>query len=175
MSKIWSQEEEASRLHARFVRLKAEKGIGQAEFARDNHVPGGASMLSQHIKGRRPINLDAAIAYKNGFGCFIEEISPRIAQEVLNASNANQPSAAPLGVIAAVPARADPLANSLADKLADLGDMLAVFASEEVLNMAYMHCVMAVQQFKFELSQRENKRRDATLAAAPILKTEKRP
>lgn len=88
MSKIWTQEEEANRLRERFDALKSEKGIGQAEFARVNNVPGGPSLLSQHIKNRRPINLEAATSYAKGFGCSIGEISPRLAKEVLDASNA---------------------------------------------------------------------------------------
>lgn len=44
-------------------------------------------MLSQHIKGRRPINLDAANAYADGFGCTLDEISPRLAEEVKAAAS----------------------------------------------------------------------------------------
>lgn len=39
-------------------------------------------MVSQHIKGRRPLNLAAATAYAVGFGVALEEISPRLAREV---------------------------------------------------------------------------------------------
>lgn len=84
MENIWSEEEEAARLHARFDK------ISQAKFARDHKVPGGASMVSQHIKGRRPINLDAAKAYARGFKCSLEEISPRLAKEVKQASTLTQ-------------------------------------------------------------------------------------
>lgn len=82
MMEIWSQEEEARRLQLRFDRLKASDGIGQAKFARTYNLPGGASMITQHLKQTRPINLKAAKAYAQGFGCSIEEISPRIAQEI---------------------------------------------------------------------------------------------
>lgn len=71
--KIWTTEEEARRLSERF------KGVKQAQFARDFNVPGGPSMISQHIKGHRPISLEAALAYAKGFGCSLEEISPRLA------------------------------------------------------------------------------------------------
>jgi hypothetical protein len=74
--RIWTTAEEAERLQARFA------DIGQAEFARKHKIPGGASMLSQHIKGRRPLNLQAATAYAAGFGVPLEEISPRLAAEV---------------------------------------------------------------------------------------------
>lgn len=76
MKPAWTIEEEAERLEKRFV------GVKQAQFARDFNVPGGASMLSQHIKGRRPINLDAAKAYARGFNCALSDISPRLAAEV---------------------------------------------------------------------------------------------
>lgn len=91
MSRAWTQEEEADRLRARFDALKAEKGIGQAEFARVNKVPGGPSLLSQHIKNRRPINLEAATAYAKGFGCTLAEISPRLSMEVASASSISSP------------------------------------------------------------------------------------
>lgn len=81
---MWTQEEEAKRLHNRFDKLKTEKGIGQAEFARTFGLPGGASMLSQHIKGRRPISLESAVVYARGFGVPLDEISPRLAAEMKN-------------------------------------------------------------------------------------------
>lgn len=86
MVKYWTQEEESEKLRVRFKNLKAEKNIGQAEFARANDVPGGASLLSQHIKNRRPMNLDAAKAYANGFGCSIAEISQRLGKELDSAN-----------------------------------------------------------------------------------------
>lgn len=77
-----AMEEEAKALHKRFNDLKATTGMGQAEFARVHKVPGGASMVSQHIKGRRPMNLDAAAAYAEGFKVPLHEISARIAKNV---------------------------------------------------------------------------------------------
>lgn len=82
MFKFWTHEEESAKLRERFKVLKAEKNIGQAEFARVNDVPGGPSLLSQHIKNRRPINLEAAKSYAKGFGCSIAEISPRLGKEL---------------------------------------------------------------------------------------------
>lgn len=76
MTRIWSTDEEAERLAERF------KGVNQAEFARRFEVPGGPSMLSQHIKGRRPMNMDAALAYMKGFGVRLDEISPRLAKQM---------------------------------------------------------------------------------------------
>ena len=82
--KDWAvaMDEEARALHKRFDDLKADTGMGQAEFARLHKVPGGPSMVSQHIKGRRPMNLEAAAAYAEGFGVPLELISPRIARSV---------------------------------------------------------------------------------------------
>ncbi|MGF6212368.1 S24 family peptidase [Comamonas sp. 4034] len=82
MLKIWTVEEEAEHLRQRFA------GVKKAAFARDFKVPGGASMLSQHLSGHRPMNLAAATAYANGFDVKLEEISPRLAIEVKAASTA---------------------------------------------------------------------------------------
>lgn len=73
MNEIWSPEEEARRLKARFV------GVKQSEFARKFNVPGGPSMLNQQISGTRPINMEAALAYAKGFRVSLHEISPRLA------------------------------------------------------------------------------------------------
>ncbi len=77
----WTIEEEADRLRRRFADLKAT-GVGQAQFARDYSVPGGASMVSQHLSGHRPISLEAAAAYARGFRCALSEISQRLSVEV---------------------------------------------------------------------------------------------
>jgi len=86
MPKIWTTEEEAERLRQRFA------GIRKATFAREHQVPGGASMLSQHLSGHRPLNLAAAIAYANGFGVPLHEISPRLAEEVAAATKSSPPA-----------------------------------------------------------------------------------
>ena len=62
-----------------FDELKKQGG-GQASFARDYGINGGASMVSQHIKGRRPMGLKAATAYAKGFNCSLAAISPRLAK-----------------------------------------------------------------------------------------------
>ncbi|WP_259343415.1 S24 family peptidase, partial [Bordetella avium] len=73
--KIWSVEEEAENLRARF------QGVNRAAFARENNIPGGQAMVYQHVTGRRPLNLEAATAYAAGFGCSLADISPRLAIE----------------------------------------------------------------------------------------------
>jgi phage repressor protein C with HTH and peptisase S24 domain len=77
---IWTTQEEAERLAARFV------GRSRAEFAREHKVPGGQSIIYQHVTARRPISLAAALAYAKGFSCSLEEISPRLARETLGAA-----------------------------------------------------------------------------------------
>ncbi|MNQ16948.1 hypothetical protein D3C85_299560 [compost metagenome] len=54
--KMWTIEEEAAALRARF------EGVNRAAFARDHHVKGGQAMIYQHITGRRPIGIEAAMA-----------------------------------------------------------------------------------------------------------------
>ena len=72
---MWNIEEEAKRLAARF------DGINRAAFAREHKVPGGATMVYQHIQGLKPISMNAAKAYAKGFNCPLEEISQRLAAE----------------------------------------------------------------------------------------------
>jgi hypothetical protein len=80
MPTIWTQEEEAARLKARFDAYEGKN----VDFARDFGVPGGGSMISQHMSGNRPISLEAAVAYARGFGVTLAEISPRLAELVVS-------------------------------------------------------------------------------------------
>lgn len=75
--KEWTTEEEAANLRRLLASVK-----NKAQFAKDFGVPGGASMLSQHQSGHRPISLDAAKAYAKGLGIGIGEIAPRFAKLV---------------------------------------------------------------------------------------------
>jgi len=50
----------------------------RAEFARVHQIPGGWSMVSQHLHGRRPISLEQGIAYAEGFQVTLDRISPRL-------------------------------------------------------------------------------------------------
>ncbi|AOI76079.1 hypothetical protein [Burkholderia sp. NRF60-BP8] len=79
--KMWTKHEEAEALAARF------EGVDRAKFARDHDFPGGQAMIYQHITGRRPMNLTHARIYAQGFGCSLEEISPRLAQETQEAAD----------------------------------------------------------------------------------------
>lgn len=74
---IWTTVEEAENLGKRF------QGVNRKEFAALHSIPGGDNMIYQHITARRPISREAAIAYAKAFDCGLEEISPRVAAEVL--------------------------------------------------------------------------------------------
>ncbi|UDG74245.1 S24 family peptidase [Achromobacter sp. 77] len=93
--KFWTIEEEASALRARF------DGVNRAAFARDHQVKGGQAMIYQHITGRRPLNLEAAMAYAEGFGCSLADISPRLAAEAQKAAALASESVPPEPVPAA--------------------------------------------------------------------------
>lgn len=73
-------DDEAAALTARFNALAGK--VTKAVFARRYNLPGGASMLSQHLSGNRPMSLEAAMAYARGFGVPLSEISKRIADQV---------------------------------------------------------------------------------------------
>lgn len=77
------QEKESKALGGLLDQLKSEKGVTKAIFAKRHKIPGGASMISQHLSGHRPISLDQAIAYvsglnKEGITCTIRDISQRL-------------------------------------------------------------------------------------------------
>ena len=82
MQDMTQAQQEGANLAAKFKKLKDEAGITKAEFARRYKVPGGPSMISQHISGHRPIGLEHANAYMLGFGCTIEDISPSLASRL---------------------------------------------------------------------------------------------
>jgi len=73
---IWTAEEEARQLKARFEK------INRAKFARDQHLPGGQAMIYQHINALRPISMEAALIYARGLGVTLADISPRLAREL---------------------------------------------------------------------------------------------
>lgn len=72
--KMWNQQEEAENLKKCFV------GINKKAFAEKWEIPGGPSILSQHISGHRPISMEAAIAYSKGLDLPLNKISPRLAE-----------------------------------------------------------------------------------------------
>lgn len=69
------------------ARLKELLGSrNKTQFAKDAKIPGGPSMLSQHLSGHRPISLSAATAYAIGLGVRVEDFSPRLAKAIADAS-----------------------------------------------------------------------------------------
>lgn len=69
---------DSEKLAKRFAVLKSQ-GISRAQFCQDNRLPDGKplnpTMVMQNIRGDRPISDDYAIAYANGFGVEVSEIS----------------------------------------------------------------------------------------------------
>lgn len=57
-----------------------EKVSNRAAFAREWKVPGGASMIYQHINGLKPISLESALIYSKAFDVTLESISPRLSE-----------------------------------------------------------------------------------------------
>lgn len=131
-------EEEATRLHARFDTLKAD-GMGQAEFARTFNVPGGASMVSQHIKGRRPISLEAVTAYAKGFKCRVDDISPRLAKEIASLTQVHQATSIQPSSSFGTPAAKATLGDALevlASSLNELPDTRREIAAQHLQTLA---------------------------------------
>ncbi len=121
---------EAANLHALF------ENVNRAEFARKHGVPGGESMIYQHISGRKPISLACAVAYAIGFGKPLAEISPRLADLIDRLPK--PPPAAHAGTLSAkvVPLPTEsPLKAELAavvDKISDRGLILLIEQAEQL-------------------------------------------
>lgn len=93
---------EADALRQLLTELKAAKGVTQADFAKRNKIPGGASMISQHLSENRPINLEQAISYAAGFQregipCSVSSISRRLFQEIVKAAELEGKALMPAG------------------------------------------------------------------------------
>lgn len=77
-----TEETDGERLGKLFAKLKREEHMSRSAFARKHQIPGGDSMIYQHIAGLKPISMEAGLAYAKGFGCSLAAISPRLAREV---------------------------------------------------------------------------------------------
>lgn len=66
-------------------------GREKKAFARQHKLPGGESMLSQHMHERRPVNMEAAVIYAEAFGVTLDRISPTWAALARRASLLLQP------------------------------------------------------------------------------------
>ena len=65
--------DEAENLKALF------KGINRKEFAKTHKLKGGDALIYQHLTGRRPVSLNAAVAYAAAFNVPLAAISPSLA------------------------------------------------------------------------------------------------
>lgn len=104
-------------------RLRALVGARRrADFAAAIELPGGPSMLSQHMSGNRPISLDAGVRYARGLNVPLDAISPRLAAEVRAAMTALDSPPPALSISEPPPRWAG--ASSDHDPLERLGAML---------------------------------------------------
>lgn len=134
-------DQEAEALARRF------KGRNRAAFARETKFPGGQAMIYQNITGRKPISLDGVIAYANGFGCPIADISRHWAQVIsslpvfaMEAPNHYGENIMPIPV-----PRPDPLLSeliSIAGSLSDVGLAILVGRAQEI---AIQHPIQAAK------------------------------
>lgn len=161
-------------------------GLTQDAFG-EKYGIGSQSAVGFFLNGKSAISMKAAIGFAKGLGCQISDFSARLAAVAQDASTVNQIHSnlvdASLSSFhqktVSQPSKIDPLAKSLADKVEELGEMLAVFASEEVLNMAFLKCQLVIEEFKMELSRQEKKfnsdnvLRDVKPAAAPKKRLDK--
>lgn len=69
--------DEAARLKAKLRNVSNVSAWADAA-----EIPGGKSMVSQHIHGKRPISLDCAVAYAIALDCPLSDISPRLAAAI---------------------------------------------------------------------------------------------
>lgn len=132
--------QEALNLAKRFAELKL-KGVSQAQFARDNNVPGGANFLNQHIKGRRQIGMDSALAYARGLGCTLQDISPRLASQVSGVKVDNMPVFMP------------PKRSSFATALAALFDTIP--PDDELRALIFSDLTAAISEAKRSASKQK--------------------
>lgn len=52
----------------------------RSEFARKWKVPGGASMIYQHVNGIKPISLETGLIYSKAFNVPLHAISPELGE-----------------------------------------------------------------------------------------------
>lgn len=109
--------DEAENLRSLFATL--DETTTRTEFARQYGIAGGGAMIYQHVTGRKPISLAAAIAYARGFRRTLDEISPSAAALARDAIAV----LAPVSTASATPpARYDPRAAELLAIAHDLPD-----------------------------------------------------
>lgn len=70
---------------------KLFEGKRKIDFVRATNFSGGASMVSQHISGHRPISITAASQYAQWLGVSVADISPTLAKEIEAISSSIKP------------------------------------------------------------------------------------
>lgn len=76
------QQEDAARLYALFKKYAT---MSQMAFGSAYEI-GNQSMVSQYILGKRPLNIEAAKKFSLGLGRPIDEFSPTLAKQIVEAS-----------------------------------------------------------------------------------------
>lgn len=79
---VATYDDEVSWLRKQFAKIP-----NKAKWAREHDLKGGASMLSQHLSGNRPLSLEAAVTYAAGFGVPLATVSKRLAEIQSRASS----------------------------------------------------------------------------------------
>jgi transcriptional regulator with XRE-family HTH domain len=75
------QQGDAQRLMAIFEEHKTKHGLTQATLA-DDLGYSVQSSVSQYLKGKIPLNVEAAVKFAGRFGCAVSEFSPSIQKEI---------------------------------------------------------------------------------------------
>lgn len=75
------QKEDAAKLMQIFEKHKAKHGLTQALLA-DDLGYSVQSSVSQYLKGKIPLNVEAAMKFAKRFGCSVSDFSPSIQKEI---------------------------------------------------------------------------------------------
>lgn len=77
------QQADAGRLKALF---QQKAGKTQYKFGEEFGIGGGQSMIWQYLNAQRSLNLETALRFTKGLGCALSDISPSLAERLLDAS-----------------------------------------------------------------------------------------
>lgn len=86
------QQDDAQRLMAIFEEHKTKHGLTQATLA-DDLGYSVQSSVSQYLKGKIPLNMEAAVKFARRFGCRVSAFSPSIQREIDRISEFSSTSA----------------------------------------------------------------------------------
>ena len=77
--------EDSERLSALWADLQEKNPITQTQFAKQFGL-GSQGNVGHYINKRQPLNLDAVIKFAEGLGCSIDDISPTLADKIMDAA-----------------------------------------------------------------------------------------